>query len=319
MGEQTRMTLSVAKSDLERGMRGRFWRNLSIAYTFLLPVLIVKIIYTFWPILFGTYLAFTDSNVLETRWVGLKNFEELFGLGSFASRGPDRDFWFGLQNSIKYILVVPVIQFLSIGLAMLVNRQIPGIGFFRTAYYVPVVTSFAVVGLIWSWMYNQFGPVNFILTNLGLMDAKNPTNVLSNPNLALWAIMFVTLWKGIGYYMVLYLAGLQGIDRSLEEAAVVDGANRWQVFWNITLPGLRPTILVCSLLSTISAIKVFEEIFVMTSGGPAGSTYTATYFVYSKAFGDFRFGYAAAAGLVIAVVSLFFGILNFRLTRGNQT
>ncbi|MER3445047.1 MAG: lactose ABC transporter permease, partial [Meiothermus sp.] len=229
------------------------------------------------------------------------------------------DFWYGLTNSIKYVLVVPVIQVLSIGLAMLVNRQLPAIGLFRTAYYVPVVTSFAVVGLMWNWMYNQYGPVNFILTRLGLMNPDNPTNLLANPHLALYAVMFVTIWKGLGYYMVLYLAGLQSIDRSLEEAAVIDGASRAQVFWNITLPGLRPTILVCSLLSTISAIKVFEEIFVMTSGGPAGSTYTAMYFVYAQAFQDFRYGYAAAAGLVIAAVSLIFGLVNFRLTRGGSS
>jgi putative chitobiose transport system permease protein len=308
-----------AELDLKRGTRSRQNRTLLIAYGFLLPVLTVKLVYTFWPILFGTYLAFTDSNILETKFVGLKNFRELFGLGEFAAKGADQNFWFGLTNSLKYILIVPVIQFFGIGLAMLVNRQIPLIGLFRTAFYVPVVTSFAVVGLIWGWMYNQFGPVNFILTKLGIMDAAHPTNVLNDPRLALLAIMFVTLWKGVGYYMVLYLAGLQGIDRSLEEAAVVDGASRWQVFWNVTLPGLRPTILVCSLLSTISAIKVFEEIYVMTSGGPAGSTYTAMFFVYAKGFQDFRFGYAAAAGLVIAVVSLFFSIINFRLTRGNQT
>lgn len=301
-------------------MNARLLRTLAIAYGFMLPMLALKAVYTFWPILFGTYLAFTEYNIISPpRWVGLRNFEELFGLGAFAGRGPDRDFWYGLTNSIKYVLVVPVIQVLSIGLAMLVNRQLPAIGLFRTAYYVPVVTSFAVVGLMWNWMYNQYGPVNFILTRLGLMNPDNPTNLLANPHLALYAVMFVTIWKGLGYYMVLYLAGLQSIDRSLEEAAVIDGASRAQVFWNITLPGLRPTILVCSLLSTISAIKVFEEIFVMTSGGPAGSTYTAMYFVYAQAFQDFRYGYAAAAGLVIAAVSLIFGLVNFRLTRGGSS
>ncbi len=305
--------------DRARGERSRMWRNTGIAYLFMLPFLLAELLYTFFPIFFGIYLAFTDYNTIRPpQWVGLRNFEELFGLGSFAQRGWDRDFWYGMTNSLKYILVVPVIQLLSIGLAMLVNRQIPLIGLFRTVFYVPVVTSFAVVGLIWGWMYNQYGPINFILTSLGLMDAKNPTGLLNNPNTALLAVMFVTLWKGLGYYMVLYLAGLQNIDRSLEEAAVIDGANRWQVFTSITLPGLRPTILVCSMLSTISAIKVFEEIYTMTSGGPAGSTYTATFFIYSKAFDDFRFGYAAAAGLVLAVISMFFSFINFRLTRGGR-
>ncbi|MCL6527279.1 MAG: sugar ABC transporter permease [Thermaceae bacterium] len=285
----------------------------------MLPLLGVKAVYTFWPILFGTYLAFTEYNLISPpRWVGLRNFEELFGVGAFGGRGPDRDFWYGLINSLKYVLVVPLIQILSIGLAMLVNRQIPLIGLFRTAYYVPVVTSFAVVGLMWGWMYNAFGPVNFILTRLHLLNPENPSSLLSNPATALLAVMFVTLWKGLGYYMVLYLAGLQSIDRSLEEAALMDGASRWQVFRHVTLPGLRPTILVCSLLSTISAIKVFDEIFVMTGGGPAGSTYTAMFFVYSAAFQNFRYGYAAAAGWVGAGVSLGLGLLNFRLTRGGQ-
>lgn len=283
-------------------------RNTLIAYGFLLPALVLMGIYTFFPIVFGTYLGFTEYNVITPpRFVGLENFRTLLG---------ESYFWSGLWNSIRYILVVPVIQLVSIAVAMLVNRQLPGIGGFRTAYYIPVVSSFAVVGLMWGWMYDQFGPVNFVLKTLGLV--KNPTNLLLNPASALYAVMFVTLWKGIGYYMVLYLAGLQSIDRSYEEAALIDGANRWQVFWNVTLPLLRPIVLICSLLSTISAIKVFEEIFVMTGGGPAGSTYTALYFIYSKAFQDFKYGEAAAAGLVVAVVSLFFSILNFKYTRGGQ-
>lgn len=292
--------------------RGTSWRvgarTTLIAYAFLLPFLVLLVLYSFWPVVFGTYLAFTEYNIISPpRWVGLENFRELAG---------DEQFWSGVRSSLIYLLVVPVIQLLSIAVAMLVNRDLPGIGLFRTAYYVPVVTSFAIVGLMWTWMYQQDGPVNFVLTRLGLMD--QPHSLLNNPATALLAVMFVTLWKGIGYYMVLYLAGLQGIPRELEEAAVIDGANRLQVFWHITLPGLRPIILVCSVLSTISAIKVFEEIFVMTQGGPAGSTYTAMYYVYTKAFQDFQYGQAAAAGLVVAAISLVFGLINFRLTRGGK-
>ncbi|WP_293910598.1 sugar ABC transporter permease [Deinococcus sp.] len=278
------------------------------AYAFLLPFVVLLVLYHAWPVFFGTYLGFTKYNIISPpQFVGLDNFRELLR---------DEQFWSGVKSSLKYILVVPVIQLLSIAVAMLVNRPLRGIGFFRTAYYVPVVTSFAVVGLMWNWMYQQEGPVNFVLMRLGLM--KGDHSLLNNPATALYAVMFVTLWKGIGYYMVLYLAGLQSIGRELEEAATIDGATRWQVFTNITLPGLRPTILVCSLLSTISAIKVFEEIYVMTQGGPVGSTYTALFFTYSKAFVDFRYGYAAAAGIVIAVISLMFGLINFRITRGGR-
>ncbi len=284
-------------------------RTTLTAYLFMLPFLLLLATYHFWPVLFGTFLAFTKYNVISPpQWVGLNNFRELRG---------DEQFWGGVLNSLKYLAVVPFIQLIAIGVALLVNRPLPGIGFFRTAYYVPVVTSFAVVGLMWTWMYQQEGPVNWVLTHLGLMG--EPRSLLNNPVTAIFAVMFVTLWKGIGYYMVLYLAGLQNIPRELEEAAVIDGASRWQVFWHITLVGLRPTLLVCSLLSTISAVKVFEEIFVMTQGGPAGSTYTAMYYVYNKAFQDFSYGQAAAAGLVVAAISLLLGAVNFKLTRGGRT
>lgn len=274
----------------------------------MLPFLVLLLIFHTWPVLFGTYLAFTEYNIISApKWVGLDNFRELFA---------DEQFWSGLKNSLKYILVVPVIQVLAILVALLVNRPLKGIGFFRTAYYVPVVTSFAVVGLIWTWMYQQSGPVNTLLMALGLM--KEDHSLLNNPATALLAVMFVTLWKGIGYYMVLYLAGLQSIAPELEEAAVIDGASRTQVFWNITLPSLRPTILVCSLLSTISAIKVFEEIVVMTQGGPAGSTYSVLFYSYSRAFQDFKYGLAAASSIIVAIISIIFGLINFKLTRGGK-
>ncbi len=198
-------------------------RTALLAYSFMLPFLVLLAVYHTWPVIFGTYLAFTHYSVINQKppeFVGLGNFRELL---------QDNQFWSGVKNSLTYILVVPVIQLLSIAVAMLVNRPLKGIGFFRTAYYVPVVTSFAVVGLIWTWMYQQSGPVNFVLRHLGLM--QRDSSLLNNPGSALYAVMFVTLWKGIGYYMVLYLAGLQSIGRELEEAAVIDGATRWQVFY----------------------------------------------------------------------------------------
>ncbi|WP_412029378.1 carbohydrate ABC transporter permease [Deinococcus yunweiensis] len=283
-------------------------RNTVAAYAFMLPFLILLMMFHTWPVFFGTYLGFTKYNIISPpEWVGLDNFRSL---------AQDEQFWSGLRNSLKYILVVPVIQVISILVALLVNRPLKGITFFRTAYYVPAITSFAVAGLMWNWMYQQGGPVNAVLMSLGLM--REDRGLLNNPATALLAVMFVTLWKGIGYYMVLYLAGLQNVSQELDDAATIDGATRWQVFWNVTIPGLRPTILVCSLLSTISAIKVFEEIYVMTQGGPAGSTYSALFYTYSKAFQDFQYGLAAAGGIIIAVISILFGLINFRITRGGK-
>jgi len=277
----------------------------------LLTFLVLLAVYHTWPVLFGTYLAFTEYNVISPpRFVGLANFQRLLH---------DDQFWSGVVNSLKYLMVVPVLQLASIGLAMLVNRPLPGIGFFRTAYYVPVVTSVSLAAVMFEWIFNREGVLNWMLITLHLSTPQQATGYLNSRTWAFFAVMLVTFWRGFGYYMVLYLAGLQGVPKDQEEAAEMDGATRLQVFWHVTLPALRPTVLVCSLLSTISAIKVFEEVYVMTSGGPVGSTYTALFFTYAKAFQDFQYGYAAAAGLVIAVISLIFGAINFRLTRGGRS
>ena len=277
-------------------------RTTLIAYAFLAPALLLLLTFTFYPMVFGTLLAFTRYNVISPmEWVGLDNFRTLAN---------DRSYHRALINSLRYLLVVPLIQLAALLLALLVNRKLPGIALFRAAYYVPVITSFVVAGIMWNWMYSQFGLINWALGSLGLQN--RPFDWLNHRYLAFYAVMFVTFWKGIGYYMVLYLAGLQNIPSELAEAARIDGANRAQVLWHITLPLLRPTMLLCVLLSTLAAVKVFEEVYVMTGGGPFGSTTTALLYVYNKAFQDFRFGLAAAASLVISVASLLLSFINFR-------
>ncbi|MCS7172743.1 MAG: sugar ABC transporter permease [Armatimonadetes bacterium] len=271
-----------------------------VAYLFLAPALVLLSAFTFAPLAFGTLLAFADYNVLRPpRWVGLENFRFLV---------EDPAFGVALRNSLRYLLVVPAIQLAALLLALLVNRRLVGILLFRAAYYVPVITSFAVAGLMWNWMYAQHGVVNWVGLRLGLLP--RPFEWLNHPTLALYAVMLVTFWKGIGYYMVLYLAGLQAVPRELEEAARVDGAGRLQVFLFVTLPLLRPTLLLCTLLSTLAALKVFEEVYVMTGGGPFGQTATALLYVYQKAFQEFRWGLAAAAGLLVAVIGLLFSALH---------
>jgi len=289
-------------------VRGVPWSRVQttlVAYLFLLPALVLLGVFTFYPMAFGTLLAFTEYNVLSPpRWVGVANFRQL---------AQDGAFWVALRNSLRYLVVVPAIQTASLLLATLVNRRLAGIVLFRVAYYVPVITSFTVAGLMWNWMYSQYGVVNWVLLRLGLI--ARPFDWLNHPTLALYAVMFVTFWKGIGYYMVLYLSGLQAIPQELEEAARIDGATRVRVFFRITLPLLRPSILLCTLLSTLAAIKVFEEVYVMTGGGPFGSTYTAFLYVYNKAFQDFRFGLAAASSLVIAAASLVLSLVHFHVLR----
>ena len=295
-----------------------------LAYAFLAPALILMAVFTFYPVLYGSYLGFTDysqknlSGEIPANFVGFDNFKTVFS---------DELFRIGIWNSLKYLLVVPVLQFASLGVAALVNRKLPAITFFRAAYYVPVITSISLASVMWDWVYSKDGVLNWGLKFIvGVLNAVarvfgrkisfETFGWLNNPDTAIWAIMLVTFWRGFGYYMVLYLGGLQAIPLELEEAARLDGATPSQTFWHVTVPLMRPTILLCSLLSTLAAIRVLEEIIVFTNGGPLNSTYTSLMYVYSKAFGSkFAFGTASAAGLLIAIVGFFLSYLNFKLTQ----
>jgi len=194
-----------------------------------------------------------------------------------------------------------------------VRRSLRGIGWFRAAFYLPVVTSIVVVGLLWRWLLDESGLVNYVLLRLGLIHA--PVHWLSNPAIALYAVMFVTLWKGLGYYMVIYLAGLEAIPSGYEEAAALDGAGPFTRLWRVTIPLLRPSILLAGTLSAIAALRVFEEVYVMTGGGPVYSTYTMFYYMFDQAFGSLHLGYAAALGVVLAAITIVLAVANFRLLR----
>jgi len=289
-------------------------RDTLVSYAFLAPAVLLLAAFTFYPMLYGAYLAFTEYNGarfgqgLPPKFIGLNNFYTL---------ARDELFWTGLWNSLRYLLVVPVLQIASLAVAVLVNRQLPAITFFRGAYYVPVVTSISLAAVMWEWVYNRDGTLNWLLKLLHVVQPNQTFGWLDNPDTAFYAILFVTFWRGFGYYMVLYLAGLQSIPAELEEAARLDGATKWQVFWRITVPMMRPTILLCSLLSTIAAIRALEEVLVLTNGGPLNSTYTALMYVYSKAFQGFNFDYglASAAGLIVALVALILSVINFRFFR----
>jgi putative chitobiose transport system permease protein len=275
------------------------------AWLFLAPALLLLGTFTFWPVLWGSFLAFTEYNFLTPpKWVGLANFEDLFA---------DPVFFISMKNSLLYLLIVPAIQLGAIVLAVLVNNSLPGIKLFRAAFYLPVVTSVSVVGIMWGWMYNEQGLINAVLQRLHAID--QPIGWLSDDRLALYSVMLVTLWRGLGWYMVLYLAALQSIPADLYEAAVLDGASRWQRFWRITMPMIVPTILLCAVLSTLSAVKVLEEVLIMTKGGPVSSTYTGLYYAYDQGIRAFNFPRALAASLVVSVFCIVLAWLNFRFIR----
>lgn len=281
----------------------------SIAYLFLTPALVILGVFTFYPIFCGVALAFTEFSLLRHTVEGELVPPKFAGFGNFWKLWIDPYFWKALGNSITYLAVVPVIQLASIVLAVLVDKPFRGRNFFRTAFYIPVITSVVVIGITWRWVFRSDGLANFLLGLVGL----GPIEFLTSPDYALWSIMFVTLWQGLGYYMILYLAGLQTIPTELEEAAVLDGAGPKEVFWHITVPMLKPTVALCTIISCISALKVFGEIFVMTpQGGPAQSTLTMVYYIYLKAFEDFDIGYSAAVALVLAGVVGIISWINVR-------
>lgn len=225
----------------------------------------------------------------------------------------------GLENSLKYLLVVPPIQIASILLAVLVNQKIKGIRLFRTLYYVPVITGVIIIGYCWKWIFNPDGLLNFLLQMVHILERGEKIYWLSEPTIALWVVMFVTFWRGLGYYMVIYMAGLQNIPVDLVEAATIDGASKTQLIARIYLPLLRPIILICSVLSTMAALKIFEEIYVMTSDTLNNTIIpTMVFLIYKKAFGgtEFKFGYSSALAVILSLIIGVFTILNFKLNRG---
>ena len=269
------------------------------AWGMMLPGLLVLTVFVFWPLIYSLPLAFTDYSVVgEMKFVGTKNFERAFS---------DPDFIASLTNSIQYVLVVPVIQMASMAFAVALNQKIRGVKVFRTLYYFPVVTSTVAVSIVWSWLFSSGGLVNQLLLDAHIISEK--VNWLSDDSTALWVLMFITTWKGVGYYMVIYLAGLQSIPGELIEAARIDRAGTLQIFFKILVPLLKPQVVMCSLLSVMSAIKVFDEPFVLTKGGPGNSTLTASLYIYQNGFQNFDFGYAAALSLILSVIILFFSLL----------
>ncbi len=276
-------------------------------YLFLLPALAILGLAVALPALQAFYLSFTEYqyDLTQTpRWIGFKNFALLF---------QDDLFWKTLGNTVLYLIgVVPILVSFSLALAILVNQSLRGITWFRAAFYTPVIVSLVVAGIAWRALYASNGFFNQLLKQVGLGDG---IPWLTNPKLALWSVMLVTIWKGLGYYMVIYLAGLQAISPELYEAASLDGSDGWRKHLDITVPLMRPYILLVSVISAISATKVFEEIYVMTQGGPLNASKTVVYYLYEQAFQNLEISYACTIGLVLFLVIFVLSIFNLYLSR----
>jgi putative chitobiose transport system permease protein len=285
-------------------------RTTAIAWTFMAPAMVVLLIFVFYPIVFSIPLAFTNYSVFgETRFTGLANFRRLLG---------DRDFWKAFVNSCIFVIVVPVLQLLSIALAVVVNRKMRGITVFKVLFYLPVVTSMVAVAIIWDFIFDPNGILNTWFMQIGLISA--PIKFISSARLALPTLMGITVWQGLGYYMMIYLSALQNFPEEVIDAAVIDGAGPWRLFWQIRLALLQPQIWFCAMVSTIAAIGIFDVVFTMTNGGPDKATYVINFYAYHQAFKNFDFGYSATIGIVLALLtSIFSVILNIYNKKGGAT
>jgi len=271
------------------------------------PALALLALSVLLPAAMALLLSFTSSGLdvdAPLQFIGLANLRRLLGDPMMAR--------VTLTTFFYLVGVVPPIVLGSLALAVLVNRRLPGIHLLRAAYYTPVLVSLVVAAIAFRWLYAENGLINGWLGAL-LGPAFTPIGFLTSPALALPAVMLVTFWKGLGYYMVIFLAGLQGIPTELYEAAALDGCEGLSRHRHVTLPLLWPYITLVAVISALGATKVFDEVFLMTQGGPADSTRTLVYYVYDQAFGELEISYACTVGLALFLIVLLLSLLRSAL------
>jgi multiple sugar transport system permease protein len=264
------------------------------AALFTAPALLLLGVFVLWPIAYLFYLSFTGGSFTRagTYWVGLENYWRLLAMP---------DFWQVLQNTIVFTLAVVVPSLLiPLGLAVLLDRKVPWRELWRTAFLLPSFLSLVAAGLGFRWLFQTEGPVNALLAPLGI----EPIPWLGSTVWAMPVLILMSIWKQLGFNLIVFLAGLQTIPASRYEAAALDGANDWQTFWHITLPGLRPTFVFAAITTAIFTLRSFETVYVVTGGGPLNSTNILVYYIYEQAFAQFDLGYAAAAAILLLAIAL---------------
>lgn len=307
LDRKIRRTLKIRRKGgavLQRsGMSKKKIKNIATAYVFLLPNFIGFLLFTMIPIVCSMGLSFMEwDSANPMKFVGIENFKRLFC---------DETFVISLKNTVYYsVFTVPLTMAAALGLAMLLNQKLKGINIFRTIFFFPHVASLVAVAVVWNLLFHpSLGPINNILRAIGIAD---PPGWTSSIQWAMPVIIIVSIWKSMGYYMILYLSGLQAIPRELYEAAKVDGANRFEQFKSITLPMLTPTTFFVSIMLTIACFKVFDLISVMTNGGPGRATNVLVFHIYNTAFINYEFGYASAISMVLFAIVLFITVIQFR-------
>ncbi len=292
------------------GLRSRWWRRWGeetfSAYLFLLPSLVIFIVFTFFPAIYSIVVSLFRWNMpAKAVFIGFENYKYLF---TDPLEAPI--FWKSVLNTFYFALGVPINLFVSLMIALLLNRKLPGVGFFRTAFFLPAITSITAISVVWMWLYNpaQYGLFNSFLIKLGL-----PIQLwLRDPLLAMPCLILMGVWSGMGYNIIIFLAGLPSIPRALYEAAEIDGANTVRLFKNITWPLLGPTLFYVLSVGVINSLKAFTEIDVMTQGGPLNATTTMSYYLYQNAFQFFQMGQASAIAVLLFIMLLALTWVQFR-------
>ena len=299
-------------------------RDWLVALLFLLPVIAVMLIFRFIPILYAFVISFY-------KW-GITGPSKFIWFSNYIKIMHDAVFWHALGNTFYYSLFsVPLNFIIALFIAILLNQKVKALGVFRTIYFLPVVTSIIAVSIVFKWIYHpRMGLLNFALNFLHLPTQvwlEEPRGIfqmmtgghfpIKGPSLALMSLVFMSVWKGLGYNVVIFLAGLQNIPDYYYDAARIDGANRWQLFWNVTFPLLSPVSFYVLLMSTIISFQVFAPVWMMTGpppGGPLGTTNVVVYYLYENAFTYIRYGYASALAFVLFMI-----ILTMTLVQRNVT
>lgn len=275
-------------------------------WLFVLPVFLGIMVFEFGPFVGTLLLSFFDWDVVQApRFVGLTNFKKLFF--------EDALYWTAVGNTVYFAVgtIVPGF-FLSLFLAVGLNQRLKGVSIYRTLFYLPSITSIVAVAAVWSFVYNSnFGLINSVLAYANIP----PVPWLGHPTWAMPSLIAMAVWKGVGYYMVLFLAGLQSIPEEYYEAAKIDGASAWRRFWHVTFPLLSPTSFFVLVLKVITAVQAFDAMYIMTQGGPAFSTYPLLFLMYEKAFVNLRMGYASAAGATLFLAVFGLTLFQLRLQR----
>ncbi|MEW1890477.1 carbohydrate ABC transporter permease [Streptomyces sp. NPDC048567] len=273
---------------------------------FVLPFLVVFALFLVWPIVQGLWMSLTDASLSlrGTEFVGFANYTEAFG---------DPDVWSSLGNTVLFTVIscVPLVL-VALGMALLVHSGLAGQWVWRLAYFAPYLLPVTVVTLIWTWLYQpDIGLGNQLLTSLGM----EPVGWLSDESVAMWSVAALTVWWTVGFNFLLYLAALQSLPTTYDEAAALDGAGAWRRLWSVTLPQLRHTTVLVAMLQVLASLKVFDQIYILTKGGPNGSTRPILEYVYDVGFTGYRLGYASAVSYIFFAIVIVVSVLQLRFFR----